>query len=185
MSLSNQVLQVNVARCIRETMDRVGMKEELREVHDGINMSYNFIGKYVGYDQQRLETSHTQYASCCSFEMYIKTMTLHELGHAIDLSALEASLARTIEIFTMKRSTTQEEIYRTPELLKVLIEEDEMNLAFEVTAWKNAAKLNEQYQIVNQTDFQKIESNSLETYQKLYCENLQSYNELLSNKITN
>lgn len=166
-------------------MDVVGMKEELREVYDGINMSYNFIGKYVGYDIERLEISHAEYASFCSFETYIKTMTLHELGHAIDLPALEASLARTIEIFTMKKSTMQEEMYDTPELLKVLIEEDEMNVAFEITAWENAAKLNEQYQLVNRADFQTIESNSLATYQKLYAENLLKFDELLSNKITN
>ena len=69
-------------------------------------------------------------------------MTLHELGHAVDREALQASLPRTIEIFTMKKQHTLKEIYHQEQLLAMLIEEHEMNIQFEQTAWENAWMLN-------------------------------------------
>ncbi|ARD47754.1 hypothetical protein SporoP37_06130 [Sporosarcina sp. P37] len=181
--MNNQALPLHIRQCIADVMKIVGMKEELREVHDGINMSYNFIGKYIGYDEERLHTAYEEMASLFSFETYVQTITLHELGHAIDLPALEASLARTIEIFTMKKSHTKEEILHTPELLKILIEEDEMNLAFEITAWKNARRLNSRYGVVNPADFHAIENTSLATYKTLYHKKLHAYRQLINQNI--
>ncbi|PID14298.1 integrase [Sporosarcina sp. P34] len=183
--MDNQVVSLNVLQCIESVMKSVCMKEEIRKVHDGINMSYNFIGKYIGFDEERLKTAYGELAFSCSFETYVQTITMHELGHAIDLPALEASLARTMEIFTMKKSYTMEEIYQSPDLLEMLIEEDEMNLAFEVTAWKNACKLNERYQIVNRTEFHLIENTSLATYNKLSQDHLQVYRQLIKEDSSN
>ncbi|PID01951.1 MULTISPECIES: integrase [unclassified Sporosarcina] len=177
--MDNQVVSLNVLQCIDDVMKNVCMKEEIRKVQDGINMSYNFIGKYIGFDEGRLKTAYGELAFFCSFETYVQTLTMHELGHAIDLPALEESIARTMEIFTMKKSFTMEEIYQSPDLLEMLIEEDEMNLAFEVTAWKNAYKLNERYQIVNLIDFHSIKNTSLATYNKLSQNHLQVYRQLI------
>ncbi|WP_313237758.1 integrase [Sporosarcina ureae] len=180
--MNEQVLSLNVPQCINEVMRTVNMKEELREVHDGINMSYNFIGKYIGYDIDRLKIAYGEIESICLLEDYIKTITMHELGHAIDLPALEASLARTIEIFTMKKSYSKEEVFRTPDLLKMLIEEDEMNLAFEITAWDNASELNEKYTLVHATDFNAIRKHSMASYHRLYQHDLQAYHQLINEK---
>ena len=79
------------------------MTVKIKQDDSGINMSYNFIGDYVGFDAKRLVEARNELMLPTSLEIYVKTMTLHELGHAVDRQALQASLPRTIEIFTMKK----------------------------------------------------------------------------------
>ena len=99
-------------------------------------------------------------------------MTLHELGHALDRSALQASLPRTIDFFEMRNEYSSCEIYSTQSLLTMIIEEHTMNIAFEETAWVNARKLNNTLQLVDIDTFEKIKNHSLSSYLNNYEEDL-------------
>ncbi|WP_301108106.1 integrase [Sporosarcina sp.] len=180
--MNTEMQTTDLSQYIKYVMESVEMSVPLREVHDGINMSYNFIGKYIGFDPERLPDSHTELAPFCSFETYVQVMTLHELGHVIDHAALQDSLTKTISIFTMKKSHELHEILSKPELFKLLIEENEMNMAFEITAWDNATLLNERFQLVEAECFNAIRKNSLATYERLYETDLTRYHSLLSKK---
>lgn len=167
-----------IHQLIQSTMDAVQLNLPLKEDRSGVNMCYNFIGEYVGFDAQRLVKAHEEMNTTISLETYIQTITIHELGHAMDQAALSASLPRTVEIFQMKKRHPVHELYTNPELLASLIEEHEMNLVFEETAWNNAEKLNEHYQIVDPSAFEQIRRHSLSSYYKLYEEDLQLYDKL-------
>src|SRR5690606_41628913 len=67
----------------------------------GVNMSYNFITNVVSFDANRLVEAADELSSI-PFDQYVKTITLHELGHAIDRPALDASLTRTLDYFNMR-----------------------------------------------------------------------------------
>ncbi|MBS4210596.1 integrase [Bacillus sp. FJAT-50079] len=165
---------------ILSVMEKVYMDIPVKEDNCGINMSYNFVSKTIGYDPKRLVSAHQEMAPFCSLQTYVKTITLHELGHALDQKALDASLTRTLEIFTMKKNYSMRQIFSKPELFAMLIEEHEMNIAFEETAWVNAAALNERFHIVNFDDFEVIRKMSLATYKKLYLEAVKLCEKLLS-----
>ncbi|WP_153731691.1 integrase [Sporosarcina obsidiansis] len=182
--MKEQLQTKDFSQLIADVMESVEMNVPLREVFDGINMSYNFIGKYIGFDAQRLQVSHMEMAPFCSFETYVQTITMHELGHVLDHEALDASLAKTVDIFTMKKSHTMKEIFSSVELMNLLIEEDEMNIAFEITAWENASQLNDRYQLIDKECFELIRKNSLATYEKVYEEDLKYYRMLLQKSIT-
>lgn len=178
--MNDPLAAADVQQLIQYTMKTAGAEKELREVSDGINMSYNFVGKYVTFDRARLKVSHQELAPACPFEQFVQAITLHELGHAMDQEALDASLARTMEIFTMKKSYPMRKIFQTPELLSMLIEEDEMNIGFETTAWDHAALMNEAHQLVEPEYFEVIRKNSLKTYEDLHKEGLDAYERLTS-----
>lgn len=91
-----------IQQWIQSTMDAVGMDIELKQMNNGINMSYNFIFNNVGYDVKRVQEVLAE--TPISPEAYIKALTIHELGHAVDRKALMDSLERTIEIFEMKKA---------------------------------------------------------------------------------
>jgi hypothetical protein len=63
-------------------------------------------------------------------------------------------------------------------LFSLIIEEHEMNIAFEKTAWMNAEKLNGLYQIVEWDIFEMMKIASLETYNLFYEEDLRLYSKL-------
>ncbi|GKV65009.1 MULTISPECIES: integrase [unclassified Sporosarcina] len=176
--MNNQLVSNHLQGLIAGVMEKVQMNIPLREVSDGINMSYNFIGKYIGYDPKRLASAHKEMAAFCSADIYVQAITLHELGHVMDQEALEASLPRTIEIFTMRKSYSMSEIYKNAELLAMLIEEDEMNKVFEETAWENAACLNDQFRLIDPAHFKEIRKNSLATYEAVYEEDVSYYKKL-------
>lgn len=163
---------------IHGILEKVEMVLPVREMSDGINMSYNFIGQYIGYDAKRLPVAHKEMAPQLSFETYVTAITLHELGHVIDHEALEASLTRTVDIFTMKKNNSMRQIFQNPDLLAMLLEEDEMNIVFEKTAWDNAALLNKRYSIMDEQAFEFIRQQSLATYIVLYEEDLAAYEQL-------
>ena len=138
------------------TIDAVGMQTELKKDDCGINMSYNFIGDYVGFDGKRLVEAWQEMQVDIPFEQYVTTLTMHELGHAIDREALQASLDRTLEIMDMKNSLSARELYTNIDHLSVLLEEHEMDIAFEETAWHNAKYLNEAAGLVDDFTFELI-----------------------------
>ncbi|MBY0223018.1 integrase [Sporosarcina aquimarina] len=176
--MNNQLVSDQLYQLVFAVMKKVQMDVPIREVHDGVNMSYNFIGKYIGYDTKRLATAHQEMAPFCTIETYVQTITLHELGHVMDQEALEASLTKTLEFFTMRKSFTMNQIFKDLDLLGMLIEEDLMNKVFEETAWENAARLNEQYGLIETECFEQIRKNSLATYEMVYEEDLYYYEEL-------
>lgn len=168
-----------IEKVIRSIMKTVRIDLELRQDHSGINMSYNFIGHYIGVDFERLVSSWEEIQALVSLELYIKILTIHELGHAMDRQDLLESLERTIEIFQTKKRYLVSEIHKNRELLAMLIDEHEMNIAFEQTAWINAEMLNEKFSLIDHSSFVLVKKHSLESYQKLYLEDLKLYETLL------
>ncbi|MFJ7826960.1 integrase [Psychrobacillus sp. NPDC096623] len=164
---------------IRSIMKTVNIDLEIKPDHSGINMSYNFIGNYLGVDFQRLIRSWEEIQSPISFESYINILTIHELGHALDRSALLDSLERTIEFFQTKKSYLASEIYNNKDLLFNLLEEHEMNITFEETAWMNAERLNKKFSLFDPSSFELVKKHSLESYQRVYLDDLKSYELLI------
>ena len=165
-----------IEEIIQSVMKVVQIELELKSDHSGINMSYNFIGHYIGVDFERLVSAWKEIEAPISLESYIKILTIHELGHAKDRPALRESLERTIEIFRIKKSHTASENYNDRgDLFSILIEEHEMNLKFEQTAWTIAMQLNEKYNLVTHTSFNLVKRHSLESYQRLYLEDIKLY----------
>lgn len=160
-------------------MKTVHIDLEIRPDHSGINMSYNFIGNYIGVDFQRLFKFWEEIQSSVSFETFIKILTIHELGHAIDRPALLESLERTIEIFRTKKSYGISEIYNDKELLAILLDEHEMNITFEENAWNNAESLNKAFQLIDPSSLELVKRHSLESYHRQYQKDLNSYEALM------
>lgn len=164
---------------IRSTMEAVEKDVELVKDNCGINMSYNFIRHHVGYDTSRLLEAVTELPTSISLEDYIKTITIHELGHALDRPALMDSLERTYEIFDIKNDHSINELYNNIDLLSIIIEEHKMNISFEETAWNNAEMLNNQFHLVDVHVFELIKQSSLASYVDLYEEDLAIFNQLV------
>jgi len=160
----------------------VKMDVDIRQDCSGVNMSYNFIGHYISIDEKRLIEAKEEILFPISLETYINILTIHELGHAMDRDNLMATIDRTIEIFEMKNSHSPKELYTNPELLAILLEEHDMNLVFEETAWNNAEKLNKQYEIVDEMTFQAVKLHSLSTYIKSYQTDLVLFQKLRENQ---
>lgn len=165
---------------IHSTMEKVGMDLELRKVTTGVNMSYDFIKNYIGIDVTRVQTALKEMPLEVSLEVYIQSLTLHELGHAMDRKALLESLPRTIEFYVMKKANSLYEQYSQINLWAMRIEEHEMNIIFEETAWTNAEWLNKQFSLVDWKSFEQIKIHSLSTYHELYERDLKLYHKLLS-----
>ena len=168
-----------IKQLIQTTMITVELNVEIKQEYSGINMSYNFISDCIGFDTERVTAAINEMDSPVLLGNYIETFTLHELGHAMDRTALLDSLERTLMIIDLKRSHTLSELYNNVNLLAILIEEHEMNIVFEETAWANAEKLNEKYGIVDIEVFMKLKAIGLATYVNLYNEDLSLYNRLI------
>lgn len=168
---------------IQRTMNVVELDVDVKHEQNGINMTYNFIYNYVGFDAERVEEAVQELPINVPLNVYITTFTLHELGHAIDRKALLDSLPVLIEIFEMKEKYSVEEQYSNSHLIEMLIEEHKMNIASEEVAWKNAEILNSKYHLVETDVFDKLKAHSLATYTDLYEEDLQAYNELVNMQI--
>ncbi|MGN7476819.1 integrase [Solibacillus silvestris] len=155
-----------------------GLNIALEQDHTGVNMSYNFITDIVSFDADRLVEAAGELCSEVPFDIYVKAITLHELGHALDRPALEASLTRTLDFFEMRDNYSANEIYRNPILLSMVIEEHKMNIAFEETAWVNAEKLNDNLQLVDVNMFEIIKKHSLSSYIQNYEEDLAIFGQI-------
>ena len=173
-----------IEQLIQSTIRAVGIEIELKQEHTGVNMSYNFILDYIGYDVKRIEEAIKEMQAQVSLKSYIKAFTLHELGHALDRNALLDSLTKTLEFYDMKKNYTIFEQYSDYNLLTMIIEEHEMNIAFEETAWANAEKLNMEYGIVDWASFEKVKNQGMATYLNLYAKDLLIYNKLVSEQQT-
>jgi hypothetical protein len=169
-----------IGELIQSTLSAVGIDIELKQKHTGVNMSYNFILDYIGYDVKRIEEALKEMQPKVSLASYIKAFTLHELGHALDRKALMDSLTKTLEFYEMKKNYSIYEIYNDYNVLAMLIEEHEMNIRFEETAWVNAEKLNMTYGIVDWASFEKVKKQGMSTYLNLYEKDLQLYHKLVS-----
>lgn len=179
--MSNRYTDEYIYEFIRSIMKTVAIDLELKQDHSGINMSYNFIGHYIGVDFERLISSWKEIQASFSLESYIKVLTMHELGHSMDRLSLLESLERTVEIFKTKNSHLVSEIYNDRNLLAMVIEEHEMNISFEQTAWFNAEQLNRKFSLVDLASFELVKKHSLESYQRLYLEDFKLYETLLEN----
>ena len=162
-------------KLIYSTIHAVGMENELRQDDAGINMTYNFITNCVGFDATRLVEAWEEIEAAIPLEQYVKTLTMHELGHAMDREALQQSLDRTLEILDIKNSHSDIELYTNEHLLSIIIEEHEMNIIFEETAWHNAKLLNEKAGLIDEVTFELIKNQSLATYKDIYEEDLVIY----------
>lgn len=165
---------------IKSTVDSVHIEMEVRHRSTGINMCYQFIKNYILFDSDRLPRARSEMYNKVDLEVYIKTLTLHELGHFLDRDALLASIPQTLEFFKKKRKSPLFERKLNVHLFQLDIDEHEMNYVFEETAWTNAEKLNRLYQIVNWSDFEKVKFNSLLTYTASYNRDLLIYQRLLA-----
>jgi hypothetical protein len=175
----NEIMkQEGIALSIKSTMKAVNINLEIKSLQTGVNMTYNFIYDYVGFDIRRIVEARREMQMPVSLDVYIKALTIHELGHAMDRKALMESLPRTIEIAKMKKIYPQKEMANNLSLFALIIEEHEMNIAFEKTAWMNAEKLNGLYQIVEWDIFEKMKIAGLETYNLFYEEDLRLYSKL-------
>lgn len=164
-------------------MDLTNNKLELVEHSRGINMSYNFIHNYVGVDLARVQQAKEELQISISLKTYIKVMTLHELGHSADRQALLASLPWTLEVYNMKKAAPKGAQYTDPDFLKVVLDEQLMNIEFEITAWNHAEELNRQHRIANEKTFMSIRKHSLASYEEPYHQNLQLYERLLADAV--
>lgn len=169
----------NILHFIQSTVELLGLNTEIIVEDSGINMSYNFITDCVGVDMNRVQESMIEANIPVSLDAYIKTFTLHELGHAMDRKALMDSLPRTLEIFEMKNNHSLYEIYNNLDLLSMVIQEHQMNIAFEETAWDNAEQMNNKHQLVDWDIFKSLKAHSLSTYIDLYERDLALYEQLL------
>lgn len=164
---------------ITSTIQAVGMENEVKPDESGINMTYNFISNCVGFDAYRLVEAWKEIEAAIPFEQYVKTLTMHELGHAMDRNALQQSLNRTLEIMEIKAMHSEMELYTNEHLLSIIIEEHEMNITFEETAWHNAKRLNEKANLVDEVTFELIKNQGLSTYHSLYEEDLAIYRRVM------
>ncbi|MFJ8063174.1 integrase [Psychrobacillus sp. NPDC096426] len=180
--MQNKFTETYIHQLIGSTLNDVGMNVELKQDNSGVNMSYNFIGNYVGFDVNRLIEACDEMQTPISLELYIKIITIHELGHAMDRDALLESVSRTLEIFNTKKSHSLYELYNDLDLFAMLIEEHRMNIVFEETAWDNAKKLNKEFRIVDDRILETVKAHSLSTYINLYEEDLQLYEELVASR---
>ncbi|RHW40075.1 integrase [Lysinibacillus yapensis] len=176
--MHNHYTEDYLYQLISSTIQKVGLNNELIMEESGINMSYNFITDKVGFDAKRLVEAWKEIEAAIPFEKYVQALTMHELGHAIDREALEQSLDRTLEIMEMKNDHSDIELYTNEHLLAVIIEEHEMNIVFEETAWRNAKILNAKAGLVDEVTFEIIKNHSLATYQSIYTEDLAIYNQV-------
>lgn len=180
--MKNKDIKKYICQLISSTMHDVRMDVELKQDNSGINMSYNFIGNYVGFDVNRLLEVCEEMRTPISLESYIQIITIHELGHAMDRHALLDSMSRTLEIYNTKKSHSIYELYNNLDLLAMLIEEHKMNITFEENAWENAELLNKKFQIVDEKSYEAVKAHSLSTYIKLYEEDLHLYEELVASQ---
>ncbi|MFS0577388.1 integrase [Sporosarcina sp. 179-K 3D1 HS] len=178
--MNNRIKMKRIKQWMRSTADAVRMDTVLKRQQTGVNMSYDFIQDMVGYDLERLPKARREMKQPVSLEAYVRTLTMHELGHAVDREALLASFDRTVEIFKMKKTYSAAEQRRDLGTFTMLIEEHEMNIAFEETAWDNAEKMNRLHGIVDWNDFYNVKAHSLSTYQACYERDLRLYQRLLA-----
>ena len=164
-----------IVALIESTIRDVNMNVELKLERTGVNMMYDFIKNEVIVDIDRVQKACNELPEPMALETYLRILTIHELGHAMDRKALLESLDRTKEVITLKKQAAAEKRPTDLPFMKMIIEEHESDIVFEETAWANAGILNSFFGIVDGDSFEKVKSHSLKTYRKLYEGDLEIY----------
>ncbi|MBM7552596.1 integrase [Thalassobacillus pellis] len=177
--MKKRALKKKIKKLIHTTVDQAGLHLPIRHKRTNINMSYDFIEDAIYFDIRRLVKARKEMTEIVPIEIYVQTLTLHELGHQLDREALLASIPRTIEILKAKRKHPMFERRKNINLFKIDMEAHEMDYTFEETGWENAEKLNRLHNIVEWDSFEKVKKNSLLTYTVFYNRDLLIYQQLL------
>lgn len=173
------VTKERITKIIISTIQSANMDIKLKVEQTGVNMMYDFIKDEVLVDVDRVQAACMELPDPMALETYVRILTIHELGHAMDREALQSSLQRAIELYEAKKLVVADN--RTTDLTYVamLLEEHESDIAFEKTAWANAEILNRFFGIAEWDSFEKVKVHSLSTYQASFEKDLKLYNELL------
>ncbi|GKV68335.1 hypothetical protein NCCP2716_08330 [Sporosarcina sp. NCCP-2716] len=166
----NDRSQTDVLGIIRETMAAVSMELQIIESATGVNMMYDFIDHCILVDAERLHEARLEMEEPIELADYVRALTLHELGHALDRKALLASLPKTREIIELKREHTWDELSASMEWMKKLVDENDRDYVFEQTAWTNAARMNNMCRLVDKNCLSKMERHGLKTYEQVFLE---------------
>lgn len=163
-------LNKDIIAIVRDTIVAVGMELDVRSLKTGVNMMYDFIEHSVLVDTERLYKARNEMNGPVALDEYVRALTLHELGHALDRKALLASLPGTQEVIRLKKEHSRQELYGSMQLLKKLIDENDQDYQFEVTAWNNAERLNGMFHVVSNECLSHMKTHGLATYQQAFSQ---------------
>ncbi|MFC5602086.1 integrase [Sporosarcina koreensis] len=171
-----RMTESQIVAMIESTIRAVYMDVELKQESTGVNMMYDFIKDEVIVDIARVQKACQELPEPMPLETYLRVLTIHELGHAMDRQALLNSLGRTKEIIIMKKQAAAEKRPTDLPFMTMVIEEHEADIAFEETAWANAELLNSFFEIVDGDTFENVKVHSLSTYRAAYEADLKIFN---------
>lgn len=177
--MNERMTDSQIVALIESTIRAVNMDVELKQESTGVNMMYDFIKDEVLVDIARVQKACQELPEPMPLETYLRILTIHELGHAMDRQALLDSLERTKEIIMMKRQTAAEKRMTDVSFMSAVVEEHETNIAFEEAAWANAEILNSFFELVDGESFTRVKAHSLSTYHVSYEADWKIYNELI------
>ena len=106
--MNERMTDSQIVALIESTIRAVNMDVELKQESTGVNMMYDFIKDEVLVDISRVQKACQELPEPMPLETYLRILTIHELGHAMDRQALLDSLERTKEIIMMKRQAAAE-----------------------------------------------------------------------------
>lgn len=173
--MKERITESQIVAVIESTIRTVNMDVELKQESTGVNMMYDFIKDEVIVDISRVQKACQELPEPMPLETYLRVLTIHELGHAMDRKALQDSLDRTKEIILMKKQAAAEKQPTDLPFMTMVIEEHEADITFEETAWANAEILNSYFEIVDGDSFETVKAHSLSTYRAAYEADLEIY----------
>src|SRR5690606_26098553 len=97
-----------IATLVESTINDVNMDLRAKMERTGVNMMYDFLKDEVIVDSKRVQKACNELLEPMSLDTYIRVLTIHELGHAMDREALLKSLDRTKEVIAMKKQAAAE-----------------------------------------------------------------------------
>lgn len=173
-------MKKKIRKRISATIQAVNLNRKVGIQQSGVNMSYDFIEDCIYVDLKRVIQARLEMPQPVDLPEYIKALTLHELGHALDREALLTAMPRMIEIARIKRENEFVTRRKDIQLFSYDIEAHKMDIAFEKTAWGNARVLNAQYGIVSWSIFEQVENHSMSSYYGFYEKDLTDYKRLVA-----
>jgi antirestriction protein ArdC len=177
--MKERMTESQIVALIESTIRAVNMDVELKQESTGVNMMYDFIKDEVIVDIDRVQKACQELPEPMPLEIYLRVLTIHELGHAMDRKSLLGSLDRTKEIIIMKKQAAAEKRPRDLSLMTMVIEEHKSDITFEETAWANAEILNSFFEIVDGDSFEIVRATSLSTYRAAYDADLEIYHGII------
>jgi len=178
--MSKRLVKKKIRKLITATIQAVDLKVKVGIQQSGVNMSYDFIEDCVYVDLKRVIKARLEMLQPVDLPEYIKALTLHELGHALDRDSLLTAMPRMIEIARIKRENQFVTRRKDIQLFSYDIEAHKMDIAFEKTAWDNARVLNAQYGIISWHAFEQVENHSMSSYYDFYEKDLTDYKRLVA-----